>query len=265
MSDTKKFYQQFDAITGKMEWKVVDEDDMNDEDMVIQIARSNFGDMIYDYDRNDKFSDGLKYFIDHLKKDNKKVHVVDIGTGTGLLSMMAAKHGADDITAVEVFNPMAITAEKVIAKNGFSDRIKVIHSRSTEVDSRHVSKKGDVIVAEVFDTELIGEGALRSFKEGLVTFGKPGCRVVPCRGKIWICPISAPEIQKYQKLPENNYRTPFNDCNGVSAVFDVQLSEFPEKWFTVLGEPFVAFEYVYCSELHNHFSFSDLILKMSIQ
>jgi predicted nicotinamide N-methyase len=32
----------------------------------------------------------------------KKAHVLDIGTGTGLLSLMAAKSGADSIVACEV-------------------------------------------------------------------------------------------------------------------------------------------------------------------
>ena len=43
-----------------------------------------------------------------------KVHVLDIGTGTGLLSMMAAAEGVDSITACEEFLPMAACAEKVI-------------------------------------------------------------------------------------------------------------------------------------------------------
>jgi len=32
----------------------------------------------------------------------QKAHVLDIGTGTGLLSMMAAQLGADSVTACEV-------------------------------------------------------------------------------------------------------------------------------------------------------------------
>ena len=42
---------------------------------------------------------------------------------------------------------------------------KVISTRSTDLS--HLGEKPNVIVAEVFDTELIGEGALRTFKEAL--------------------------------------------------------------------------------------------------
>lgn len=46
----------------------------------------------------------LKKEITRLHKANKKVHVLDIGTGTGLLAMMAAKCGADSVYACEVYN-----------------------------------------------------------------------------------------------------------------------------------------------------------------
>lgn len=46
----------------------------------------------------------MKKEISRLHKANKKVNVLDIGTGTGLLAMMAAKCGADSVYACEVFN-----------------------------------------------------------------------------------------------------------------------------------------------------------------
>ena len=38
----------------------------------------------------------------NLKVSGKKVHMLDIGTGTGLLAMMAVQSGADRATACEV-------------------------------------------------------------------------------------------------------------------------------------------------------------------
>lgn len=37
-----------------------------------------------------------------MKKDRNKVHVLDIGTGTGLLAMLSVDSGADHATACEV-------------------------------------------------------------------------------------------------------------------------------------------------------------------
>lgn len=106
-------------------------------------------------------------------------HVLDIGTGTGLLSMMAVRAGARRVTALETFKPMAVVAERVIRLNNMQECISVVQERSTETTGTHtlsvryglynlfiaVSERADVCVAEVFDTELIGEGALRTFAD----------------------------------------------------------------------------------------------------
>ena len=55
----------------------------------------------------------------------QEVHVLDIGTGTGLLSMMAVRLGADSVVACEEFRPMAECAERVMKENGYWDRIKL--------------------------------------------------------------------------------------------------------------------------------------------
>ena len=44
----------------------------------------------------------------------RPVHVVDIGTGTGLLAMMVADAGAAHVTAFELYPPMADVAEACI-------------------------------------------------------------------------------------------------------------------------------------------------------
>lgn len=61
---------------------------------------------------------------------------------------------------------MAKCAKEVIAHNGFSDLIKLIPKRSTEITvgpSSDMNLKANVLVTEVFDTELIGEGAIGTF------------------------------------------------------------------------------------------------------
>ena len=78
-----------------------------------------FADMLHDSERNKMYYEGLKAAIALKRSQGQPVHVLDIGTGTGLLSMMAAKIGADSITAIEEFLPMANRAEKIIRDNGF--------------------------------------------------------------------------------------------------------------------------------------------------
>lgn len=52
--------------------------------------------------QNDKYYAAIKKVIEQTHKAGKKANVLDIGTGTGLLAMMAARSGADTVYACEV-------------------------------------------------------------------------------------------------------------------------------------------------------------------
>ena len=53
--------------------------------------------------------------------------VLDIGTGAGLLSMIAADCGAKEVISCEVSPTISKIADKIIQKNGFADKIKLIN------------------------------------------------------------------------------------------------------------------------------------------
>lgn len=106
-----------------------------------EIARSAFADMLHDTERNEKYSQAIKMVIGEMKARGKQANVLDIGTGTGLLAMLASKHGADSVTTIEAFSPISVIAREIIAKNGFSDRIKIVNKHSTEVEVGPGKKK----------------------------------------------------------------------------------------------------------------------------
>lgn len=58
---------------------------------------------------------------------------------------------------------MVRIARHVISKNGFSEVIRVVPKRSTEMTTEDMICRANILVTEVFDTELIGEGALVTF------------------------------------------------------------------------------------------------------
>jgi len=62
---------------------------------------------------------------------------------------------------------MANCAAQIIKENGYANKIKLIRKRSTEMTvgkDGDMSKRANILVTEVFDTELIGEGALSTFR-----------------------------------------------------------------------------------------------------
>lgn len=59
---------------------------------------------------------------------------------------------------------MAKCANDVMISNGCKDQIKLIPKRSTDIIvGQDMKEKANILVTEVFDTELIGEGAIGTF------------------------------------------------------------------------------------------------------
>ena len=153
--------------------------------------------MLHDTERNQKYYKGLKVAIDKIHKRGEKAHVLDIGTGTGILSMMAVKCGADSVTACEAFRPMADCAEKIIEQNGMRGDIKIIKKRSTEIViglNGDMSKRANILVTEVFDTELIGEGAIGIFNHAHEHLLELNCIVVPDSATMYAQVVESPFI-----------------------------------------------------------------------
>jgi len=81
-----------------------------------------------------------------LERYNAK-KVLDLGTGTGILAIAAARLGAERIIAVDI-NPLCIkTANKNIVLNGLEDRIETICARAEDTISQH--RDADLVIANL--------------------------------------------------------------------------------------------------------------------
>ena len=63
-------------------------------------------------------------FIGGLKLSGK--HVVDIGTGSGILALAAARAGAENVTATDINPNAALTADENAHANGVGDRVNAV-------------------------------------------------------------------------------------------------------------------------------------------
>lgn len=111
--------------------------------------------------------------------------VLDIGTGSGLLAMMAARAGAAKVYACEANAMLAAAARAVIATNGLADRITVFDRHSTTLDRvRDLDGGVDLVISEVFCASLIGEGVLGSLAHARSELALPGALFLPERASI---------------------------------------------------------------------------------
>lgn len=73
--------------------------------------------------------------------------VLDIGCGTGILSMFAAKAGAAKVIAIECSNIVEY-ARKIVAANSFEDVITIVKGKVEEVTLPDGIDKVDIIISE---------------------------------------------------------------------------------------------------------------------
>ena len=111
--------------------------------------------------------------------------VLDIGTGAGLLAMMAARAGAAHVTSCETVGVIADRARDIVGRNGFADRVTVIGKPSTELAlGRDLPERADVLITETFASAIIGEGILPTLEHAHEHLLAPGATIIPCAGSV---------------------------------------------------------------------------------
>uniref|UniRef100_A0A8C3UYG9 Protein arginine N-methyltransferase n=1 Tax=Catharus ustulatus TaxID=91951 RepID=A0A8C3UYG9_CATUS len=242
----KIFCGRANPTTGSMEWL----EEGEDYDYHQEIARYAWKNSL-----NVKYYQGIRAAVSRVKERGEKAIVLDIGTGTGLLSMMAASAGADFCYAIEVFKPMANAAVKIVEKNGFSDKIKVINKHSTEVTvgpDGDMQCRANILVTELFDTELIGEGALPSYEHAHKYLVQEGCEAVPHRATVYAQLVESRRMWSWKKLfpvhveAEDGEKiiippSEMENCPGVPSVCDIQLNQMPSSDFSTLSDVVTVF------------------------
>lgn len=109
--------------------------------------------------------------------------VVDVGAGTGVLSVMAVRAGAARVYAIDRSVPEQLI-RSVLEQNGVADRVKIIRGESRDVT---LPERGDVVIAEIgFDEET-----LRDARQRLL---RPGGRMVPRIVSVCMAPVHAPAL-----------------------------------------------------------------------
>jgi SAM-dependent methyltransferase len=101
--------------------------------------------------------------------------VVEIGCGTGILSLFAAKAGARKVYAFEE-TTIADVALDMFAANGVADRIEIVRGNSMDMS---LPERCDLLIHEIIGTEPIGENVLPVIDDARERFLAPGGQLLP--------------------------------------------------------------------------------------
>jgi SAM-dependent methyltransferase len=157
---------QIDPSSGELCWvPTFDFDHVKNK----TVSMSQMTSMLRDTDRNNLFEIAIQTAINaFVQRYHRRPVVLDIGCGTGLLSLFAARHGAEFVFAVEMFDTMSQIATSVIAENGFSDKVFIINAKSTEIEQ--LPCEVDIIISELLDSALLGESCIPSHSDAISRF-----------------------------------------------------------------------------------------------
>jgi protein arginine N-methyltransferase 1 len=156
--------------------------------------------------------------------------VVDIGCGTGVLSLFAVMAGARTVYAIER-EPIIEVASEIAEANGLGDRVRFISGSSTDIE---LPERVDVVISETVGNIGFDEGILPLAADARRRFAKPDARFIPQRVDVhaslvevphdieiverWSRPLFALDFSALRRLAVNNVM--WADLSPVSLVSD---------------------------------------------
>ncbi|WP_448204393.1 tetratricopeptide repeat protein [Azospirillum sp. sgz302134] len=149
--------------------------------------------MINDFERNEAYDAALKRAVtpDSL--------VLEIGTGSGIVAMMAARAGAKRVVTCEVNPILARVAKETVANNGYADRVSVVPKLSTQLsvgEGGDLPEKADVFVSELINIGMLAPRMLSVLQHARTHLVKPGGAIIPRASTVYAMLVETPELAR---------------------------------------------------------------------
>lgn len=149
--------------------------------------------MLADYIRLDAYVQGIHRAVEPGHT------VVDLGCGTGILSMFAAQRNPKKIYAID--HTDIIDLARRVAQHNKVDCIEFV-----KVNSRDFSLQGkaDVIIHEQMGSFLLDENMVENLMDLKARVLKPGGRIIPAKFELYLEPVCLKRDHRLPFLWENN-------------------------------------------------------------
>ncbi|HEU5373514.1 MAG TPA: class I SAM-dependent methyltransferase [Gaiellaceae bacterium] len=122
----------------------------------------------------------------------RELSVLDLGSGTGILGLMAAAAGARIVYSVES-GAIVGTAAEVARRNELADRIEHMHGISTEIE---LPERVDVAVCDQIGGFVHDGGILRHFSDVRRRLLAPDGVLIPERFRLFLAPATCDPVRR---------------------------------------------------------------------
>lgn len=199
------------------------------------IPRWHFA-MLNDIERNKAFETAIKRTV------FEGCTVLDVGSGSGLLAMIAANHGASVVTSCEMVQPIAHIARQIVALNGFEDKIKIVGKKSDDlVLGLDLAKKADVLITETIDCGLVGEGILPIIRHARQALLTANADIIPAKAVVKFSLLESSLVHNLNFVADAvSFNVSSFNIFSTVGYFPVRLWAWPHR---LLSQPKTALEF----------------------
>lgn len=123
--------------------------------------------------------------------------VLEVGSGTGVLAVLAARAGARRVYAVERTG-LAEVAAAVARENGVGSKVRVIEGDTLAI---RLPERADLLITETLGHLGLEEGLGAIVRDARRRHLQPGARVLPCRLRLHVAPLALPAFSREVLAP----------------------------------------------------------------
>ncbi|CAG0888697.1 unnamed protein product [Darwinula stevensoni] len=190
--------------------------------------------MLNDERRNSLYRDA----IDAALKSGVQ-SVLDIGTGTGFLSYLVWRSNPAGVYACEMNTTMYKIASEVLKKNNAD--VQLIPKKSTDLlIPDDLPERVDLVICEIFDAGLLGEGALETLSHAWENLINPSSnsRVIPSSADVFLALVESPDIAQSSCGKKT--------CLLKEEPYDSEVLSSLPRGFRILSTPTVILHLNFC-------------------
>jgi protein arginine N-methyltransferase 7 len=177
--------------------------------------------MLNDHRRNELYEQAIQKASQEVVRRNLSrkddFRVLDIGSGTGLLAMMAARHLEQEsspekkvsVTSLEMSSAMAQLAELTVGSNSLQNQVHIREAHSCELPA--LEPQAQLCTSELLESGLLGEGWLPALRDAWERHLSENAVVVPQRARVFAQLVEGDCLSKYwgphESLPDVDGQT----------------------------------------------------------